>query len=147
MVKGDYTMTQLWMIEVPLDVKGKKSEPARLTGGNEFNVGGFSWSPDSTRIAFSATKDPDLGSSDTSDIYVLKVADKAIRKIVSTKGPDTNPVWSPDGRQIAFETSNAREFFFYTNQYIALVPSEGGTPTLLSESFDEEPALLAWSPD
>ncbi|HEX8183351.1 MAG TPA: S9 family peptidase, partial [Blastocatellia bacterium] len=88
-VKGDYTLTQLWMIELPSDAKGKKIEPARLTGGNEFSVSGFNWSPDSARIAFSATKDPDLGSSGTSDIYVLNVADKAIRKIVDTKGPDS----------------------------------------------------------
>jgi dipeptidyl aminopeptidase/acylaminoacyl peptidase len=146
-VKGDYTLTQLWMVEIPLDAKDKKGDPVRLTGGGEFTVGGFSWSPDSTRIAFSATKDPDLGSSDTSDIYVLNVADKAVRKIVDTKGPDTNPVWSPDGRRVAFETSNAREFFFYTNQYIAVVPSEGGQVALVTESFDEEPALIAWSLD
>ncbi|HEX8090397.1 MAG TPA: DPP IV N-terminal domain-containing protein, partial [Blastocatellia bacterium] len=146
-VKGDYTLTQLWMIEAPADAKDKKAEPQRLTGGSEFTVGGFSWSPDSTRIAFSATKDPDLGSSDTSDIYVLNVADKGIRKVVDTRGPDSNPIWSPDGRQIAFQTSNAREFFFYTNQYIAVVPSEGGTPALLTETFDEEPSPLVWSPD
>jgi dipeptidyl aminopeptidase/acylaminoacyl peptidase len=146
-VKGDYTMTQLWVIEIPADLKEKKSEPARLTEGNQFTVGGFSWSPDSTRIAFSATKDPDLGSSDTSDIYVMNIANKAIKKLVDTKGPDGNPVWSPDGRQVAFETSNAREFFFYTNHYIAIVPSEGGSSAVLTESFDEEPGLLAWSPE
>jgi dipeptidyl aminopeptidase/acylaminoacyl peptidase len=146
-VKGDYTLTQLWMIEVPADAKEKKAEPARLTGSNEFTVGGFNWSPDSTRIAFSATKDPDLGSSDTGDIYVLNVADKAVKKIVDTRGPDSSPVWSPDGRQVAFETSNAREFFFYTNQYIAVVPSDGGMPVVLTETFDEEPSPLVWSPD
>lgn len=146
-VKGDYTLTQLWVIEVPVDVKEKKSEAQRLTGGNEFTIGGFSWSPDSSRIAFSATKDPDLGSAYTSDIYVLNLADKSIKKIVDTRGPDSNPVWSPDGRRVAFETSNARDFFFYTNPYIAVVPSDGGTPVVLTETFDEQPATLVWSPD
>src|SRR6185503_4941655 len=79
-VKGDYTMAHLWMIDVPVDGKEKKPEPARLTEGTGLTVGGFSWSPDSSRIAFSATKDPDLGSSDTSDIYVLSVSDKSIKK-------------------------------------------------------------------
>jgi dipeptidyl aminopeptidase/acylaminoacyl peptidase len=146
-VKGDYTLTHLWMIEVPSEVKEKKPEPVRLTEGSGVNVGGFAWSPDSSRIAFSATKDPDLGSIDTNDIYVLNVGDKTVRKLVDTKGPDNNPVWSPDGRQIAFETSNAREFFFYTNSYIATIPAEGGAVRLLTESFDELPRLLDWSPD
>jgi dipeptidyl aminopeptidase/acylaminoacyl peptidase len=146
-VSGDYTMTHLWKIEVPTDAKEKKAEPARLTDGNNFTVGGFSWSPDSTRIAFSATKDPDLGSSDTSDIYVLTVSDRSIAKVVISKGPDSSPVWSPDGKQIAYQTSNAREFFFYTNSYIAVVPSAGGAGRVLTESFDEDPGLIDWSPD
>ena len=146
-VQGDYTMTHIWMIEVPADGKEKKAEPVRLTEGNSFTAGGFAWSPDSTRIAFSATKDPDLGSSDTSDIYVLTVSDRSIKKIVSTKGPDSSPIWSPDGKQIAYQTANAREFFYYANSYIAVVPANGGTPRLLTESFDEAPGLVDWSPE
>jgi dipeptidyl aminopeptidase/acylaminoacyl peptidase len=145
-VSGDYTMTHLWMIDVPAEVNEKKPEPVRLTEGNRFTVGGFAWSPDSARIAFSAAKDPDLGSSDTSDIYVLSVSDKAIKKIVDTKGPDTGPVWSPDGKQIAFQTVNASEFFYYTNGYIAVVSAEGGTPRVLSDKFDESPFIIDWSP-
>ena len=110
-VQADYTFTHLWMIDVPAEVKEKNPEPVRLTEGTSLSVNGFSWSPDSTRIAFSAAKDPDLGSSATSDIFVLGVGDKAIKRIVDTKGPDGNPVWSPDGRQIAYQTANGREFF------------------------------------
>src|SRR5205807_7220355 len=109
-VRGDYVMTHLWMIDVADDSLAKKPEPVRLTEGTAFSVGGFNWSPDSTRLAFSATRDPDLISSASSDIYVLTVSDKAVKKIVDTRGPDSNPVWSPDGRQIAFETANAQEF-------------------------------------
>ena len=110
-------------------------------------MNGFSWSPDSTRIAFSAAKDPDLGSSVTSDIFVLGVGNRAIKRLVDTNGPDGNPVWSPDGRQIAYQTSNGRVFFFYANSYIAVVPAEGGAPRVLTESFDESPGLIEWSPD
>jgi Tol biopolymer transport system component len=88
-------------------------------------VGSFSWSPDSTRIAFSATQDPDLGSMHTADIYVLTVATKAVKKVVDTKGPDRNPVWSPDSRRIAYETANGQEFFYYANSHIAVVSGCG----------------------
>src|SRR5436853_5833405 len=125
-VKGDYVMAHLWMIDVADDSKAKKPEPVRLTEGTAFSVGGFNWSPDSTRIAFSATRSPDLSVSETSDLYVLTVGDKMVKKIVDTRGPDNNPVWSPDGRQIAFETANAQEFFFFQNSFIAKVSSDGG---------------------
>lgn len=142
-VENDYTFSHLWMIEVT--VEGKMPEAKRLTEGVTFTIGSFNWSPDSSRIAFSATKDADLGSSHTADIYVLNVSDKSLKKIVDTKGSDTNPVWSPDGKQIAYETTNAREFFFYQNSFIAVVPSDGGTPQLLTESFDELPRLITWT--
>jgi len=146
-VKGDYTMTRLWTIEVPADPKEKNTEAKQLTEGANFTVGGFSWSPDSARIAFNAAKDPDLESSDTSDIYVINIADRSVKKIVSTKGPDTSPVWSPDGKQIAYDTANGQQYFYYANSLIAVVDADGGTPRTLSESFDEDPAILDWGPD
>jgi dipeptidyl aminopeptidase/acylaminoacyl peptidase len=146
-VQADYTFTHLWMIDLPAEVQDKKPEPARLTEGSSFTVSAFSWSPDSSRIVFSAAKDPDLGASDTSDIYVLNVSDKAIKKIVDTKGPDGNPVWSPDGRQIAYQTANGREFFYYANSYVAVVSAEGGAPRVLTEGFDESPNLIEWARD
>lgn len=146
-VKGDYTMTHLWVIDVPADLKEKTAEAKRITEGANFTVGGFAWSPDSTRIAFNASRDPDLESSETSDIYVINVSDRAMKKIVSSKGPDTSPVWSPDGKQIAFDTVNEQEYFYFTNSLIAVVDADGGTPRILSAAFDEDPALLDWGPD
>ena len=150
-VEGDYTMVNLWMIDAPpaasTAAPDKMPEPHALTEGTRFTVGGFSWSPDSQRIAFSAARDPDLGSSDTSDIYVLTVADKGIKKIVDTQGPDSDPIWSPDGKQIVYQTANAQENFFYANSALAIVDAEGGRPVVLTEKFDENPNLLEWSPD
>jgi dipeptidyl aminopeptidase/acylaminoacyl peptidase len=146
-VQGDYTMTHLWQVEVPANAAAKPPTPERLTEGEQFTVGSFSWSPDSTRIAFSATHDPDLGSMDTSDIFVLTLATKAVIKVVDTKGPGRNPIWSPDSRRIAYETANRQEFFYYANSHIAVVSAEGGTPNVLTESFDESPSLLAWDPE
>jgi len=152
-ISGDYSMTHLWLVNLPnAEAMDSTSvpEPRRLTDGNTFTVGGFSWAPDDTRIAFSAQRDPDLGSADTADIYVVSVADRADRaltKIVSTPGPDTNPVWSPDGSEIAFSTSNANPNFFYTNRMIAVVPSSGGAPRVLTSKFDEDASPLSWGPE
>jgi dipeptidyl aminopeptidase/acylaminoacyl peptidase len=146
-VHADYQMTHLWTIELPEGATGAPTEAKRLTEGNTFSVGNFSWSPDGTKIAFSATCDPDLISGFSSDIYVLAVSGKSVKKIVDTAGPDRNPKWSPDGTKIAYETSAGSKYFFYTNAKIAVVGADGGAPQVLTDGFDEDPALLEWGPD
>ena len=145
-VHSDYQMTHLWITEFT-NGSAMPAEPKRLTEGDKFSVGDFSWSPDGTRIAFSAQKDPDLISGETADIYVVKVNDKAVKKIVSTAGPDRNPQWSPDGKRIAFETAAGARYFYYADTRIGVVSADGGAVQILTESFDENPSLVAWGPD
>ena len=141
-VQQDYSMVHLWTTRIP--VHGEESKAERLTEG-AFSVGGFNWSPDSKQLAFSAARDPDLSSSGTSDIYTVSVSGRTAAKIVQTKGPDTNPLWSPDGTMIAFETANGEEFNYFKNSRIAVV-TPGGVPVVVTPDFDENPRLLEWSP-
>ncbi|MEI7582457.1 S9 family peptidase [Runella sp.] len=143
-VHEDYKMTHLYSFPIS-DTDSKIPTPKALTKGVDYSVGSFSISPDGKKIAFDATKDPDLINGHTADIYVLTLADSTTRKIVSLKGPDNSPIWSPDGKQIAFATTNQNEFYFYANRLIATVPAEGGVPVVLSQSFDENANLLKWS--
>ena len=149
-IGGDYKMNHLWQVkvpgEIPVDAK-KLPKPEALTKGEQFSVGSFSWSPDGKRIAFSASRDPDLGSSDTEQLYVLDLADQHVRKLLDGSGPNSRPQWSPDGKNIAYVTSNGQQYFYYANRYIATIPSEGGTPRVLTQDFDEDPNLIDWGPD
>ncbi len=148
---ADYEMTHLWLLDLPkADAAGRiaaPAEPKLLTQGDTFSVNEFTFSPDGARIAFSAQRDPDLISGFSEDIYTVTIADGAVKKLVETPGPDSDPHWSPDGGQIAFETSNGSKYFFYANRRIAVVDSNGGTPRVLALSFDENPDLLEWGPD
>jgi dipeptidyl aminopeptidase/acylaminoacyl peptidase len=146
-VHADYQMAHLWTIDLPDGTTNTVPEAKRLTEGDAFSVGSFAWSPDGTRIAFSAQKDPDLISSFSNDIYVVTISDKAVKKIVDTPGPDTNPRWSPDGKRIAYQTAAGSKYFYYTNGRIAAVPAEGGTPEVVTAAFDENPDLIDWGPD
>jgi Tol biopolymer transport system component len=149
-ISGDYRMNHLWRVtvpaEIPSDVKKlPKAEP--LTKGDQFSVAGFSWSPDSKRIAFSASRDPDLGSQDTEQIYVLDLGDLHVRKLLDGSGPNTRPQWSPDGKNIAYVTGNGQPFFYYANRYIAVISADGGSPRVLTQNFDEDANLIDWGAD
>ena len=146
-VHGDYTMVHLWTLDLPVSESAAPSEPKRLTDGTAFSVGDFEWSPEGTKIAFSAQRDPDLISSETADIYVVTVVDGKVKRIVDTPGPDRNPHWSPDGQRIAFTTAAGSKYFFYTNSKVAVVDADGGTPRILTDGFDENAGLVAWAPD
>lgn len=142
-VKSDYAMSHLWVVDVAAPEKGRRL--TGLTDPGKFTVGGFSWSPDSQRIAFAGSRDPSPASGGTQDIYVLDLSSSRVNTLVNTPGPDSNPMWSPDGKQIAFQTANGKEFNYYLNSGIAVVAADGGTPRILTASFDEDPNLLGWS--
>ncbi|MFC5863476.1 prolyl oligopeptidase family serine peptidase [Acidicapsa dinghuensis] len=150
-IHADYQMSHLWLVDLPTaDEAGRSkplAEPKLLTQGDSFSVSSFKWSPDGKRIAFAAAKDPDLISTGSEDIYAVTVADGAVKKLVDTPGPDGDPHWSPDGTQIAYVTANASTYFFYTDQRIAVVSANGGTPHIVTAGFDEDPGLLEWSPE
>jgi dipeptidyl aminopeptidase/acylaminoacyl peptidase len=169
-VDGDERMTHLWTVDVTAapvaapateaaaaekDQAAKSAATAkppfgvqeahRVTEGDEFSVEGFSWSKDGTKIAFAASKDGELKNGGTTTVYLVSVADKKVTKLVTTPGPNTDPHFSPDGSEVAFETADGAQYFFYANQKIAVVPVTGGKPHVVSSTFDEDVHLFEWS--
>ncbi|MFN7945469.1 MAG: S9 family peptidase [Blastocatellia bacterium] len=145
-VRKEYNHSHLWT----LDVADAMKEPVtgtQRTKGKDFSIGSFAWSPDGARIAFSATINPDLINGGTSDIYLLTVADNSIRKLVTQPGPDSNPRWSPDGKQIVFTSAMGNPKYFHSNSKLAVISAEGGAPRSLTDSFDEQPNLIDWQAD
>src|SRR5688572_21200401 len=143
-VRREYTHTHIWTIDVGEAMRAPLAGRQR-TKNKEFSVGSFSWSPDATRIAFSAAINPDLIQGRTSDIYVLNLADDGIHKLVAQPGPDNNPRWSPDGRQIIFSSAMGDELYFAKNTRLALIPAEGGTPRSITDRFDENLSFVDWN--
>jgi dipeptidyl aminopeptidase/acylaminoacyl peptidase len=137
-VDQDHRMTHLHVI----DVDSKKTR--KLTSG-AFTVGRFDWSPDSKQIAFDHRVNGDPANGGTANISIVAVSDGGTRPLVTQDGPDSNPVWSPDGTRLAFETAMASPRFFFTNRRIATIAAAGGRIENLTAAFDEDPALLRWA--
>lgn len=154
----DYSQAQLWLLDVSAAVANSLPVSAkRLTSDFTLNVNSFSWSPDSKRIAFSAAKNPLLAFSGEEDIYLLDLAQNdSVKKIVALSGPDRSPIFSPDGRQLAFSTALAQPYYYYANGHIAVVDiaavlaKSATTPADvrdLTAKFDEDPDALDWGPE
>ena len=121
------------------------TKAAALTKG-AFVVGGFDWSPDGRRIAFDHRVSSDLADGGSANISVVDVATGSITAVIEQAGPDSNPRWSPDGTRIAFVTAMSKPFDYYQNAVIAIVTPGQSTIETLSDSFDENPGLIAWTP-
>jgi len=149
-INGDYAMLHLWVLRVPAEIPAdpkQRPKPEALTSGSQFSVSDFSWAPDGKKIAFEAQRDPDLSSQETATIYVVNLGDKLVKKLLDGAGPHHHPVWSPDGKHIAFTTSNGEKFFFYADTRVAVVDTAGGTLRVLTKEFDEDTRLSSWGPD
>jgi dipeptidyl aminopeptidase/acylaminoacyl peptidase len=151
MDRGNWYSAAIWVVPVPApgDTAAQKAE--RITDPSVFAADdALTWSPDSRRIAFSAQDFRDVTPFWTYDLYAVTVADKSVKKLVADKGPQFWPVWSPDGRDIAFRTyvtAPHEDYYTYSAGYVATVPADGGPVRILTEAFDENPTPIAWGPD
>jgi len=145
-VREGYSYVQLWTVNIAEAMKAPLVGKQR-TKKKDFSIEAFSWSPDGSSIAFSATVNPDLIQGVTSDIYLLKLSDDSVKKIVDLAGPDSGPRFSPDGKQIVFSSAMGNKVYFASNSRLAIVPVAGGTPKSLTDSFDENPGLIEWKTD
>jgi dipeptidyl aminopeptidase/acylaminoacyl peptidase len=151
----DFRQNQLWVVDVGEGAAPVKARP--VTRDASLNVNDFAWSPDGKRIAFAATHNPLLAFGGDEDIYLAEPAqDNAVRKIIALEGPDSAPVFSPDGKQIAFATAMAQPYYYYANGHIAVVDVERVLAQAatkpsdvqdLTAQFDEDPRIAEWGPD
>ena len=62
----------------------------------------INWSPKGDEIVFVSNHEPDPDRVNNSDLFTVNVGNFAIRQLTKTKGCEWQPVFSPDGSQIAY---------------------------------------------
>ena len=95
-------------------------------------------SPDGKKLAATYFSS---GPSETGSIWIYEVGTQLRTRLVSTDAYYSNPVWSPDGTQIAFASTKTGPF----NLYIKAVNGGADEKAIHETREDERPQN--WSPD
>lgn len=89
-------------------------------------IGGFSWSPDGSTIAFSAQLHGNM------DVFTVSVSDGATRRLTSDTRYETTPIWTPDGKRIVYVLVDEQ---WKDHDYIE-VQADGSRPRVITQDRD-----------
>lgn len=134
-------------IENEIDVlKNEPYEsPMKPFGGIEQ----LAWSPDGKTVAYTCRKKTgkEYALSTNSDIYFYHLATtKTANMTEGMMGYDQNPVFSPDGKWLAWE-SMERDGYEADKNRLFLMNLQTGEKKDLSSNFDQNSGALKWSKD
>ena len=128
--------------------------PRDLTPGAYYDVppderggpGDINFSPDSKELCFTAVTDKMEAISTNGDLFTVPVAGGEIKRITTQPGFDGEPVYSPDGRYIAYHAQLTAEYEA-DRWRVMLYDRQNAKNENLSEGFDRSADELAWSAD
>jgi len=106
----------------------------------------FSFSPDSQELCFTAVTDKVEATSTNGDLFLISASGGETKRITTNPGFDGNPVYSPDGRYIAYHAQLTAGY--ESDRWRAMLyDRQSSKIENLSEGFDRSAHELAWSPD
>lgn len=129
-------------------------EPKDLTPGTRdvppFSLGGgddYAIAPDGNEICFVMNTDAELATSTNSDLFVVSLTEPGEpRKVVENPAADNSPLYSPDGRFIAYR-AQSRPGFESDRWRLMLLERETGRSTSRTDNLDLNVEAISWAPD
>ncbi|MBI2615361.1 MAG: S9 family peptidase, partial [Gemmatimonadetes bacterium] len=143
-----------WAIKLPARPEGARwtADPRIVTKldyrqDRQFNHGNPEWTPDGTRILFSGLRTEDAEYAwRESDIYAVNLVSGEVRQLTTRKGPDNNPVVSPDGKLVAYTGYDFTDDSYIANR-LYLMNADGSNPREIAVGLDRAPSSITWAAD
>ncbi|RKY75167.1 S9 family peptidase, partial [candidate division KSB1 bacterium] len=116
------------------------SPPLDLRG-----VQDYVFSPDAQEVSFVRNTDSLTAISTNNDVFVVPVTGGEPKRLTPNPATDNQPVYSPDGRYLAYRAM--RRAGFEADQYdLILYDRKTGTRRNLTQGFDYDVGEVIWSP-
>ena len=127
--------------------------PRDLTPGDHdvppFHLGGqdtYAISPDGQEVAYTSNIDEVEATSTNNEIFVVPISGGTAKKISTSPGADTTPLYSPNGKYLAWR-SQARAGFEADKWRLLVQDRQTGKTRDLTEKFDRSVGSFDWQPD
>src|SRR6185437_12436142 len=120
-----------------------------------FHLGGqdmYAISPGGQEVAYTSNVDNGQSgsgleaTSTNNEIFVVPMAGGSAKKISTSPGADTTPLYSPDGKYLAWR-SQARAGFEADKWRLFVQDRQSGQVRDLTENFDRSAGSFAWLKD
>jgi dipeptidyl aminopeptidase/acylaminoacyl peptidase len=112
-----------------------------------FSLGGqdmYAISPDGQELAYTSNIDEVEATSTNNEIFIVPMAGGAPKKISTSPGSDTTPLYSPDGKYIAWR-SMARAGFEADRWRLFVQDRQSGETWDATEKFDRSVGSFTWA--
>lgn len=120
----------------------------QITEGNwNHGNGGYSWTKDGKEILFSSLRVPEAEYQHReSEIYAVNIKTGDFRTLTERKGPDFDPVISPDNKYVIYRGYDWTDDT-YINSKLYLMNLDGSGAKLISGDFDKSLSNIKWAED
>lgn len=121
--------------------------PRQVTDG-DWNHGPASFSADGKTLVFTSLRVPDAEHAyRKSAIYAANLENGEIRALTGSKGTHANPVFSHDGRMIAYVYADSTDHSASPDPQLWVMNADGTRARAISGTLDRPIAGLLWAPD
>jgi dipeptidyl aminopeptidase/acylaminoacyl peptidase len=145
----EFKRSHLFVVSAEADASQPNTARDLTPGDHDvppFHLGGqdmYAISPDGQEVAYTSNIDEAEATSTNNDIFVVPISSGAPKKISTTPGADTTPLYSPDGKYLAWR-SQARAGFEADKWRLLVQDRQSGKTRDLTEKFDRSVGSFTW---
>jgi len=114
-----------------------------------FSLGGqdaYAISPDSQEVAYTSNTDEVEAISTNNDIFAVPISGGNAKRLSTSPGSDSTPLYSPDGHYLAWRMQK-RGGYESDRFILVLFDRKSGKAVSATENFDHWVEAMAWTPD